>query len=104
MSPLAMRRVRAPVTISVMSLTVWSILLFSRISVWAKNAFLMALAILSDLKGVIEPSRLTTLRLNRLTSSFFLFITVFFAEFSVFSALFVSILPTKFVYILAKNH
>ena len=104
MSPLAIRLVSAAVTVSVKISTDLSIFWLFRTSVWAKNAFLTAFAILSDLKGVIDPSLRTTLRLSKFISSFFLLMTVFFDELSMFSALFISILPTKFVYIRAKNH
>ena len=103
-SPFAIRLVRAAVTVSVNTETLLSICLLSRRSVCAKNAFLIAFAILSDLKGVIDPSRLTTLRLSRFISSFCLLITVFFDEFSSVSALFVSILPTKFMCTFLNNH
>jgi len=65
MSPSAILLVRAAVTVSESLTTVLSISSLLRISVCARNAFLMAFPILSDLKGVIEPSLLTTLRLKR---------------------------------------
>ena len=48
-----------------------SLFLLFLIFVCAKKAFLIALNIFSDLKGAIEPSRLTTLRLNKLIFFFF---------------------------------
>ena len=102
-SPLAIRLVKAVVIVSVIRSTDLSIFWLFLTSFCAKKAFLIALAILSDLKGVIEPSRLTTLRLNKFISSFCLFTTVFFVELSSVSALFVSILPTNLLCLTAKN-
>ena len=64
MSPSAILLVRAAVTVSESLTTVLSISSLLRISVCARNAFLIAFPILSDLKGVIDPSRLTTLKLK----------------------------------------
>ena len=104
MSPSAILLVRADTTLCVNSSTVlWilsscslSLSLLFLIFVCAKKAFFIASDILSDLNELIEPSLLTTLRLNRFT----LFSFSFFCDTCGLSAIYIL---SIFKILLSKN-